>query len=335
MWQISAVLIAFLSACDLASDPLWGRRLIWTIALTAISISAYGLLQKAALVPALAYRIYADSVFATYDYHGNAGAYLNLGIPAVFAIALTVRKQKWLAWTGLFICLAAAMANVSRAAMAITFILMILLFACSRQATNLRRIFIGILIALIIATLAGGGAAWRRWGTLSSQETLNNPRLLMFRAASHMAADAGLLGYGPGSFKLIYFNSPYLPRELFPRWRVAPYQIGQETSIDSYVHDDYLQFIIEWGFLGAALWACLLAGAIANGIRVISNAADPVMIFIPLIALTGVLTHALVDWPLQVASLQLEVAAYLAILISHNRNSPRPPRLEVATATER
>jgi O-antigen ligase len=322
MWQITAALVALLAACDLASEPIWRRRFIWTVALTAVSISAYGLLQKAALVPALAHRVYADSVFATYDYHGNAGAFLNLGIPAVFAVAIGLRRNKWLGWTGLFICLAGAMANVSRAAMAITLVLTVLLFISTRQATNVRRLFIGALIALIVATAAGGGAAWRRWGTLMSQETLNNPRLMMYHAAANMAVDADALGYGPGSFKLIYFNSPYLPRALFPRWRIAPYEPGSETSIDSYVHNDYLQFIIEWGWIGAAVWASIIAGAVFRGLRALPTAEDRVLIIAALFALAGVFAHALVDWPLQVASLQLEVAIYLALLIAAKTKSP-------------
>jgi O-antigen ligase len=313
MQQISAVLAAFVVGCDLAARKTWRWRLLVTIGVTGVSIAAYGLLEKAGLVPALAHRNYQESVFATYDYHGNAGAYLNLAIPAVFALAMT-RKREGVA--GLLVCMAGAMANVSRAAAAISLGLIAGLGLWIKAQR--RRLIISLIVAAVLATIAGGGAAWRRWGQLASMVNRNNPRLLMLRLAVPMAREAGFFGYGPGSFKLIYPTSPHLPPELYERWQVLPYQVGQEPSIYSYVHNDYLQYVIEWGWVGGLLWAMLVGGAVKAGIQAYRNAdgREQLILVTSLAALSGVFAHALVDWPLQVASLQLYAAIYLALLAS-------------------
>jgi len=321
--QITAVLAALIVACDLASEHVWRWRLIATLGATAFSIATWGLLQKIGLLPALAHREYQESVFATFDYHGNAGAFLNLGIPAVFALAIHRHRQGGVA--ALLICVAAAMANVSRAASAIAIGIVLALVAWKHFARRApvatrpsRWLAPGLILAFVAATLVAGSGAWRRWNTVPSMEVENSPRLIMLQIAAPMAVDAGFFGDGPGSFKLIYPDSPHLIRDLYKRWKVQPYRVGEETSIYSYVHNDYLQFIIEWGWIGASLWTILIATAAFNGWRAyIRGAADErLIIAASLIALSGVLVHALVDWPLQVASLQLDVAVYLAILLA-------------------
>jgi O-antigen ligase len=316
MLQITAVLAALLVACDLATQSVWRWRFIAVLAGTGFSIAIWGLLQKAGVLPALAHRDFAASVFATYNYHGNAGAYLNLAIPAVFALAVARHRQGGIA--ALLICLAAALVNVSRAAAVITVAMMIVLVAWNRRAAfapTKRTLGVVLFTAFVTVMLAAGGTAWHRWNQLASMEIKNNPRLLMLQIAAPMALDAGFFGDGPGSFKLIYPTSEYMIHDLYRRWKVAPYIPGQAPSIYSYVHNDYLQFTIEWGWAGALLWLGILAAAVANGLRAYRG-DHRLIIAVSLIALAGVLIHALVDWPLQVASLQLDVAIYLALLLA-------------------
>jgi hypothetical protein len=313
MWQITGILIAMLVATDMAARG-WSWQMLTFIGGTGISIAIYGLLAKVGVLPELAHRVYRESVFATFDYHGNAGAYLNLAIPAVFAMAM--RKQIG-GWAGLSVCVAALLVNVSRAAAAIGVILLIglTIWAAGRLARRShRQLAAGLGVAIIVAAVAGG-AAWRRWDQLSSMASADNPRLLLIQMALPMVRDAGFFGDGPGSFKLIYPTSPYLPHEIYRRTIVTPYKIGTEVSIYSHVHNDYLQYLIEWGWIGGILWALLVVGAVWRGITAYRRGiADRLLTIACLAALAGVLLHALVDWPLQVASLQLDVAVYLAIL---------------------
>ena len=81
-----------------------------------------------------------------------------------------------------------------------------------------------------------------------------------------------------------------------------------------------MQTALEWGWVGSTLWALLFFGGIAVGIRNYKNYAardwtprrrllQPFVF----IALVGVALHALVDFPLQIASIQLYVATYLGL----------------------
>jgi O-antigen ligase len=77
-----------------------------------------------------------------------------------------------------------------------------------------------------------------------------------------------------------------------------------------YAHDDYLQALLEWGTVGAIFWGVLLFGAMAQlfihwRMRHDLSTSDRVLAFVSLLALLGVAAHAVVDFPLQIASLQL------------------------------
>ena len=322
MTQITAILALMVVACDLASDNIWRWRLIATIGATAFSIAGWGLLEKVGVLPELAERGYSESVFATFDYHGNAGAFLNLGIPAVFALAVYFHRAGGAA--AMLICVAAALVNVSRAGAAIAVVIALGLVIWSRAARPIlavkqnRLIAAGMLIAFAALIIAAGGGAWRRWNSLASQGVSQNPRLIMLRIAAPMAVDSGFFGDGAGSFKLTYFNSPHMRRDLYHLWKVQPYSVGEETSIYSYVHNDYLQFIIEWGWIGATIWAALIGSALVAGWRAYSHGdfGRKLIVAVSFVAVGGVMLHALVDWPMQVASLQLYASVYLALLFS-------------------
>lgn len=78
--------------------------------------------------------------------------------------------------------------------------------------------------------------------------------------------------------------------------------------------------LIEWGWLGSVLWAVIFFGGMAVGVRAVrrmeeTRVNDRRRMFLPLclVALAGVAIHALVDFPLQIYSIQIDVATYLGI----------------------
>jgi O-antigen ligase len=99
-----------------------------------------------------------------------------------------------------------------------------------------------------------------------------------------------------------------------------------------YLHEDYLQTLLEWGAIGSALWAVLFFGGIAVALRArFSESADKwrprQRILLPLVVLglASVAIHALVDFPLQIASIQLYVATYVGMCWSASRWHLTPP----------
>jgi O-antigen ligase len=141
-----------------------------------------------------------------------------------------------------------------------------------------------------------------------------------------MLPDAGAWGFGPGTFAITF---PHYTQELGAAipgiWRFA--------------HDDYLQTVIEWGWVGASVWALLFFGGLVRCFHFCrrGRSADRALLFTSGLALGGVALHALVDFPLQIASLQLYTAVYLGLgwgsgrWPESRRNTDSPPARHAAT----
>jgi hypothetical protein len=82
-------------------------------------------------------------------------------------------------------------------------------------------------------------------------------------------------------------------------------------------HNDHLQTIVEWGWVGYALWMILLLGALLKG-ALLTGRRQPLTSRIlgisGTISLLGVLLHAIVDFPLQIPSIQLCTALIAGML---------------------
>jgi hypothetical protein len=146
MYRITALIGTVFMAADMIQRRAWRMRLWWTVAFTGISICLLGLVQKLAGAPMIFWEQGRNGYyfFATYLYHGNAGAYVNLVLPWVALLTLRAFRQdsglmKAVMVPGLAICLAAAFSHASKAAMAVTVLILISLLAT--QASVLRALF--------------------------------------------------------------------------------------------------------------------------------------------------------------------------------------------------
>ena len=117
----------------------------------------------------------------------------------------------------------------------------------------------------------------------------------------------GFFGFGPGTFRVVF----------------PGYNVGSGRTLPGtwrFLHEDYLQTVLEWGWLGSTLWTLLFFGGIAVAIRSYKTYGRREWtprrrMLQPLVtvALMGVALHALVDFPFQIESIQLYVATYLGI----------------------
>jgi O-antigen ligase len=324
-------------ACDLGRDPRWRRRLWLAPFLIGASIALYGILDRlwAGRLELFDRPAREGSPFSTFNYHGIAGAFLNLCLPgAVGLMMLTLRRgvsplRRVVAGAILLSILCGVVLNVSRAAHAIA----VLIFAAMLGWSLLRRSARGeeslwsrelrARVALVVLACAAIGATaaaanWNRWALLPSQTTPKNPRLLMWRLCWQMLPQAGPVGCGPGTYKLMYPHGPgELLRELYPRWIVQAHVPGRPVSIWGHVHNDYLQIAFEWGWLGAGVWVFLLFGGVVAIARR-RPASSPVfyenvMAASVVLAVAGVLIHALIDFPIQIPSVQAHLAVYVGL----------------------
>ena len=176
-----------------------------------------------------------------------------------------------------------------------------------------------VVILMTMAVVFAGGQSLRRWESLPAALQLNGSRPLLWRVSWGMAKDAGFWGDGPGTFKVLFPRSPHMLPELYGKYIVHDYQPGQPVSMWNHAHNDYLQTVIEWGWVGATLWAALMLGTLYMLMRTAfasSSTADlriRILTRSAAIALLGVLVHAWVDFPLQVEAIQFYIAALFAL----------------------
>ena len=332
------LLLAILFVADLSQSNRWLLRLWYTIGLVAGSIAFLGLLQKATGAHMIFWQTAppwgATTFFATYYYHGNAGAFLNLVWPLTAGLAIrafTARchpatRAMWL--TVFILTVAGVLANTSRVAQLIALLLLIAI--CLRFGPALLRkvwrtekgIALAGTIAILLALIALAQATHleqplNRWQSLS-ERIPNDARWQAWRVAAGALSDIGLFGFGPATFRVVFPSYNGVPVQRVPgTWR--------------FLHEDYLQTALEWGWLGSTLWAVLFFGGIAVGIRSYRQYAAldwtprrRVLHPLVIIALIGVALHAIIDFPLQITSIQLYVATYLGLCWGSSSWNQRP-----------
>ncbi len=355
-WMLRGALLlgTILFVCELSQSSRWLLRVWYVISLIGGSIAFLGLLQKATGAQMIFWQpppppeYGVTTFFATYFYHGNAGAFLNLVWPLSAGLvirAFTSRSQPGLRalWTIVFIItIAGVVANTSRMAQVVALVLLVvtgLRFGpglLRRIPGAQKSVAIAGALALILALIALAQATHleqplNRWQSVSEQIP-SDARWQASRVALGALPGAGLFGFGPGTFRVVF----------------PGYNVGSGHAVPGswrFLHEDYLQTLLEWGWLGSSLWALLFFGGIAAGILSYNRCATRdwmprrrVMQPLASLALAGVAMHALVDFPFQIESIQLYVATYLGVCwgssLWYDKSEVRRHSPEAAVRTE-
>jgi O-antigen ligase len=332
MLLVTALTGVFFMSMDLAANPLWRGRLFFTLALSGGLLLLFGLVERATAAKGIFWEAWSSSgtFFATYFNHSNAGAFINLTLPLVAGQTfLAFRNEKGhlqrACWCFLLlVSITAVFVNTSRASMVIGVVLMIALavggIAMVRRRSNvplslrvLPTVAVVVACAITLILSLGIQPSLTRWNQtmhslFASQDgALWDGRLSIYRICWLSLNAAGWFGFGPGTFSIVF---PYLQQE----------HGGQLNGILRYAHQDYLQTILEWGKVGFILWALLIGGGIVRAFahlcknrRALTRERN-IWLVLCALSLTGVLIHSLVDFPLQIASLQLISAVLLGQL---------------------
>lgn len=325
MMRATALLGVVFLVAEMVQRPVWLLRLWYAVAIAGGSIAFFGLIQKGMGARMIFWQPAQPrdswTFFATYYYHANAGAFLNLVLPVTAGLALwSVARQagpfaRTVCTTAILFVTIAVLSNTSRMAQAVGGLIIIALIgavvrpaarmvARAEKRTVLIGIFVVALAALAIAQAAHLDKPLVRWQQFTNQLPMDE-RWLVDRVALGATRDASWFGFGPGTF-----------RAVFPHYQETFVKRSQGTW--RFLHEDYLQTILEWGWVGSALIAALFFGGIGVGFRNYlksENWSTRQRILLPcaVLALLGVAIHALVDFPLQIFSIQLFVATYLGI----------------------
>lgn len=323
MVSISVALMALVMAVDFAAERR-GRHVL-ALAMTASGAAAAiaGLFWRNAVDLRSMWRVaqIPDSVFGWFWYHGNAAAFLNLTWPAsLWLCAILIRNglRKPLQQV-MLACVAAALltqviavfVNVSKMGH-LMFILeagWMMVAALLIWRPNVVELLLGfrrMLVFAVIATallllgawLGGAGDGLMRWNVFAERRFDDPARRHAAAMAVRIGIDHGWPGAGPGTFEWVSPHYSSLdPLLAGGHWRHA--------------HNDYAQFFAEWGWLGAILFALVLAFPgryLAKGMRLAFvrdkhrtlsfHRRSGLVCFSA--GFMAFLTHAAVDFPLQI-----------------------------------
>ena len=324
MLLVTGLLGAFCLASDLVQERKWQSRLAATIGLGGTTLILYGLILRMFDIRMILWRSDIPGntwPFATYLYHGNAGAYINLVWPVAAAFAvLSFQRRAHVVPKALWVSAAAISAagifvNASKASTAIGSVLLLIMICWAVYVLSRTQRKSKPLVGVLYTAILGGAllaVAWsvgwdvseERWSHLNAELAGSNARFTVDGICLAMLHDAGRWGFGPGTFAAVFpFYTFDVGNGVAGFWR--------------YAHDDYLQTVIEWGSVGAALWGLLFFGGILAALippftRVLSR-TERALLVASTVALIGVAFHAAVDFPLQVASIQLYVVTFLGV----------------------
>lgn len=280
--------------------------------------------------------------FATFRSPGIASCYLNLclsiGLSHLLAITHELSKNKYAKPThpifigiGIIIISSGSMAAGSKAgAFAAGCILLLWTIANLREIWRLlqqsasllpsgspheRNILAGSIIgAMILASLSFGGLVSERWkhstdrnhDTLTKRHLANHSMIEMITEKHPRFPEWGVLGYGPGSFMPLF---PFFTHD----------KAGALKSKWAYAHNDHLETLLEWGWLGTSFWTLLIGGSgflllyeqLAK--RKLHRRANLFYFNGVAIGMFIFLAHATVDFPFQIESIAISFAAVMSI----------------------
>ncbi len=305
--------LAFLALLDLVRDRDARWFLQTVIATTAVALAIAGIAQKiqgAVIVPFTSK--HSNTFFGTYVYHAHAAAFLNLGWPSALALAIRswhgerlISRALWI--NGFLLVFVALFINISKfghlaalPGLALALLLMRKrMFSGGGNASLLVRLVIAVIVlgALAALVLPLVGRSVGRWDDVMRFGFGGRP--LLFKIALNIVRQYPLWGTGPGTFHLVF---PYFSAE----YRLE----GRFT----HAHQDYLQTLVEWGIPGGAIWLALIGGGFIKGLRDHWRRPEELSTGAALVAVAILGAHAMVDFPLQIGSLRLYAAVYLAIL---------------------
>ena len=284
MWRVTTLLGCIWVMASLAQDARWLLRIWWAIGLAGGSIALLGLVQKATGAEMIFWQTLdrgepaVHTFFATFYYHGNAGAYLNLALPAVLGLAFRYvtrpanpfARALWLTLS--VIMIVAVASDTSRMGQFIAALMVLTLLVLSTRKISRGVRYMEWRTALI-ALVVGALAFWAIVQTSHLDRSLGrweqtratwerDARWVVDRVAMKALPEAGALGFGPGTFSAV-----------FPHFQLAAGERAQGSWL--FLHDDYLQTLLEWGWVGGLLWAGVFFGGIFVGLRGLAGRASP------------------------------------------------------------
>jgi hypothetical protein len=296
------------------------------LVMTGTAVALFGILHKVTGATAVWWaegRIDPVTFFAPYVYHANAGAFMNLILPLAIATGLSARKQarnlgqRWVWFTAGGIIAGAILITTSKGAILLVLASLMLQALVHRRRLRAmiqrgkstrkgRRIEQSIMIGSVAAMTAmilliGWENSLARFETFHLRVTLGElgeeGRVKIAKVLASMISPnaGGVWGYGPGTFPHIL---PYFTKDLD----------SELTGVWHTGHNDWLQMLVEWGWIGGLAWTILGACSLFVGFLALKKRSRMRRREAPMVrgvmvglAITGL--HGSFDFPFQIFSI--------------------------------
>ena len=286
------------------------KRLLWVLCINGAVLALEAILQRLNRTEKLLWLVKprwtdTDGLFGPYAYRANAAAYLNLIWPVCLGFWFVLRRSavrqhrsggrigggSYVVLLPLAVITASApIISTSRGGalvcIATIVVAAILLFWASRREKSWTRA--GMLSLFVVILVFAGSLGWRelagRLETIFDDQL--GGRVEIYENTQALARESGTLGTGPATFQSLY--------QLFQKPK-------QEWA--AYLHDDWLETRITFGWLGFGLVIAALVLAVGRWFMAAGVYAPSELVAFVWLALAGALLHAKFDFPFQIYSI--------------------------------
>lgn len=138
---------------------------------------------------------------------------------------------------------------------------------------------------------------------LEATDVRTEQRALVFRDLVPVIRQYGLVGAGPGTFAAAY----------------APHRSADIDGYYDHAHNDYAEFVIETGAVGAVLLGALALTTLGHALQVLRRRHDPVAGALAFAGAMGLVTlgiHGLADFNLRIPAVAATLVTLMALTLS-------------------
>jgi O-antigen ligase len=292
-------MLCFLSAQTLLRSSQ-ARTIAVILALYGFTVAAFALLQGIAPNGKLFWvrqPSMGGAIYGPYVNHNHYAGLMEMLVPILLVLSLTRLvgdRERIAAGVAAAIMVGTVFLSGSRGGMLAIFVeLAFLAMVLLRQRRSIRIIVGVVAFAVVLVgllTWLGGKELTSRVSSISTEartELSGGMRLSIDRDALRMFANKPVLGWGLGTFPVVY----------------PQYRSFYTNFFVNEAHNDYLQLLCEVGLLGFGTMVWFLVVVYRSAMRKIANWMSDVSGAVTLactLGLTGILVHSLLDFNLQI-----------------------------------
>jgi O-antigen ligase len=321
---LASLILLFLAVQAFRTLEDW-RGFVWFGMSLGFLVSVFGILQHLTFNGKLYWlreMRYGGIPFGPYVNRNHFAGFAELVLPLslVPLVLGRVRRERRVV-VGLFAVLpvAALFLSASRGGI-VSFAVQLSVLALSmiRRRAWGKQLFAGavvLLLASLMVTWLGVGQILERFSSLQTLEVTSGKRASMRRDTWHIFLDHPVAGTGLGTLQIVF----------------PPYETLYDGKIVNHAHNDYLEALAETGLLGGLCCAWFLGVLVIKSLKRAQQLNDSfagALQISGVVACTGLLVHALVDFNFHIPSnlLLFFLMAHLATAKIQQVPSPLIPQ---------